>query len=237
MERYIRNKWEKRIFMDAPPQPVAATSVRALPGANIPERSSSVPRQQRELDLSQGLATLREMGFRDEDSNRRVLNQTIGKLEPAIEILSKFPGQQPITVPKNDSMTEQHKLSKLWGLGYKDESKCRDALRRTGGNLDVAIEILAKESKSGTENVPVPPKTSAAASLIDVSDNVFTSQSSMNPYQVQAQQMPVQQMPVQQIPMQQLPMQQPQLSTPTNPFGPPMIGMQCLQFMKPFGSP
>lgn len=226
--------------MTAPPQPAVAASAKIRPGANIPQRSSSVPQlQQRESDLSQGLSALREMGFRDDEKNRRVLNQTNGKLEPAVEILSKLPGQQPITLQRKDQMTEQQMLSKLWGLGYKDESKCRDALRRTGGNLDVAIEILAKESRAGAVTPPVPPKNNASQSLIDVSENSVNAQPNMNPYQVQAQQMPVQQqMPIQQVPMQQmqmqqlqmqqLQMQQPQVQTTTNPFGSSIIGMQCL---------
>jgi UBA/TS-N domain len=241
MERYIRNKWEKKMFMDAPPQPAVAASAKIRPGANIPQRSSSVPQMQRESDMSQSLAVLRDMGFRDDEKNRRVLNQTNGKLEPAVEILSKLPGQPSITIQRKDQMTEQQMLSKLWGLGYKDESKCRDALRRTGGNLDVAIEILAKESRTGTGTPPVPPKNNAPQSLIDVSQNsVNIVQPNMNPYQVQVQQMPAQQqMPVQQMPMQQMPMQQlqmqqlqmqqPQVQTATNPFGASVIGMQCLQ--------
>ncbi|KAI9285392.1 hypothetical protein BC943DRAFT_306363 [Umbelopsis sp. AD052] len=222
MERYIRNKWEKKSFMDAPPQPASAASAIIRPGANIPQRSSSVPQLQRESDMNQGLTSLREMGFRDDEKNRRVLQQTNGKLEPAVEILSKLPGQQPITMQRKDQMTEQQMLSKLWGLGYKDESKCRDALRRTGGNLDVAIEILAKESRAGAVTPPVPPKNNAPQSLIDVSENrVNIAPANMNPYQQQVQQMPMQQMP-----MQQLQMQQPQVQTTTNPFGTSIIAAQ-----------
>jgi len=240
MERYIRNKWEKKSFMDAPVQPVSDTSVRGpSSAANIPQRSSSVPRVLRESDISQGLVTLRDMGFRDEDKNRRVLSQTRGNLESAVEILSKMPGQQPIVMQQNDHMTEQQKLTKMWSLGYKDESKCRDALRRTGGNLEVAIEILSKEINAPSEPIlPLPPKN-GTESLVDVSDNIFTAQPAVNPYkaqlqqqQQQQQQIPVQQQQIpvqqQQMPMQQqLQLQQPvqmQMQTPINPFGNSFIG-------------
>ncbi|KAJ2958799.1 hypothetical protein NQZ79_g5663 [Umbelopsis isabellina] len=226
MERYIRNKWEKKTFMDspvaaAPPPPISKSPT----GAAIPQRSSSVPRVLHGTDLSRSLATLRDMGFRDEEKNRRVLTQTNGSLESAIEILSKLPGQST-GIPQNDQMNDNQKLAKLWSLGYKDENMCRDALRRTGGNLEVAIDLLSKGAKaaatstnSGNGNVLSQQKS--AGSLIDVSDNNYTPQpTNMNPYQVQQQQQPMQQsmqMPMQmqqQAAAQQIPVQQ-----VMNPFG------------------
>lgn len=204
--------------MDPPsPQPVSGTTnIMAPSAASIPQRSSSVPGVVRESDISRGLATLHDMGFRDQEKNRRVLNQTKGNLESTVEILSRLPGQQQsIAAQPKDHMTEQQKFSKLWSLGYKDESKCRDALRRTGGNLEVAIEILAKEASE--RSLPQLP-TSTTNSLVDVSDNVFTPQPVMNPYQAQVQQMA----------MQQQQQQQPQMQAPSNPFGTSFISMQCL---------
>lgn len=233
MERYIRNKWEKKAFMDspsaaAPPPPISKSPT----GAAIPQRSSSVPRVLHGTDVNRSLATLRDMGFRDDEKNRRVLTQTNGSIESAIEILSKMPGQST-GIPQNDQMNDNQKLAKLWSLGYKDENQCRDALRRTGGNVEVAIDLLSKgakaaatPAKSGNGNVLSQRKS--AGSLIDVSDNNYSPQpTNMNPYQIQQQQQPMQQsmqMPMQmqqQTAAQQMPVQQ-----VMNPFG-NFIGMQC----------
>ncbi|CAM0139826.1 unnamed protein product [Umbelopsis sp. WA50703] len=231
MERYIRNKWEKKAFMEspaaaAPPPPISKSPA----GAAIPQRSSSVPRVLQGADVSRSLATLRDMGFQDEEKNRRVLTQTKGSLESAIEILSKLPGQST-GIPQNDQMNDNQKLAKLWSLGYKNENKCRDALRRTGGNLEVAIDLLSKEAKAASTsanpgNGNVQSQQKSAGSLIDVSDNNYVPQpTNMNPYQLQQQQQPQQQQQQQQ-PMQ-MPMQMQQqvaaqpipAQQPMNPFG------------------
>ena len=134
-----------------------------------PARSSSVPilvTYNNEEYPSQ-MARLHEMGFKDESRNRQVLKHTQGRLESAVDILSRLPGapQQP----KFDTtlhLTDEQKIMRLNDLSFTDIPENREALRRSGGNLEVAIGILQNARKP----TPTPPPSSSSS----VQNNVST---------------------------------------------------------------
>lgn len=97
-------------------------------------------------DYSAAAERLREMGFNDMDRNRQVLKHTQGNLSSAVDILSRLPGaQKPIL--SGQHMSDDQKLMRLNALGYTDMVANRDALRRSGGNFDVALNILENAKK------------------------------------------------------------------------------------------
>ncbi|KAL9551424.1 hypothetical protein MBANPS3_004268 [Mucor bainieri] len=159
MERYIRAKWEKRAFLaennrmaPLPKTPVSVPAVARLQA--LPKRSSSVPI----LATSTGnnttevlaLSQLREMGFKDEVKNKQVLLQTQGSIEAAIEILSRSAVASSSSASSSPAMAQQHqqfmtneqKVEQLIKLGFTDRNGNADALRRSGGNMDIAMTIL-----------------------------------------------------------------------------------------------
>ncbi|CAO3592058.1 unnamed protein product [Absidia cylindrospora] len=178
MEKYIRNKWEKRAFMEKPT--MASSSLAVVPNSiqqqsrprNVPMRSSSVPVIMGENDGA-ALIKLHEMGFKDDYKNQVALRQTQGNLSAAVEILSRYNNQQqPTPQPQSQplqqqrdtqhSLTIDQKLVQLRNMGYTDMATNRDALRRTGGNVDVAVTVL-KSSQSST-NTSLPPTSSFSSS-------------------------------------------------------------------------
>lgn len=108
------------------------------------------------------LRQLKDMGFTDHARNREVLNTTNGDLSAAIEILCRLPsGSAPSTsssiIP---NISSDDKLTQLWSMGFQDEAKNRDALRRTGGNVEVAAALLleARNAESLNNNSASSPK-------------------------------------------------------------------------------
>lgn len=174
---------------------------------------------------------LREMGFNDESKNKQILVQTQGSIEAAIEILSRStttvtfnntPNTLPIT---QQSLTDDQKVEQLIKLGFMDKNSNIDALRRSGGNMDIAMTIL-NETKNilqqkgfagQTQQHQEPFRSNSVPVLsnqllIDVDSAPITSSISngfSNPFAtVQVQQQQQQQQPLQiQYTMQQ---QQPQ---------------------------
>ncbi|KAL1921815.1 uncharacterized protein VTP21DRAFT_10457 [Calcarisporiella thermophila] len=159
MEKYIRNKWERKIFIEREEiqTPARSQSLMALKSSsNAPSKSVTAPpplkHQSSEPILFRenesffiALQKLSEMGFHDNDRNRRVLNTTSGDLKAAVEILSRLPGAGRPMPLRAHSTSDDEKLSQLWNMGFMDEQKNRDTLRRTGGNVEVAAALLAEE--------------------------------------------------------------------------------------------
>ncbi|RGB27328.1 hypothetical protein C1646_391179 [Rhizophagus diaphanus] len=103
------------------------------------------------------------MGFTDHARNREVLNTTNGDLSAATEILCRLPsGSAPSTSSSIVSnISSDDKLTQLWNMGFQDEAKNRDALRRTGGNVEVAAALLleARNAESLNNNIASSPKS------------------------------------------------------------------------------
>ncbi|KAI9257626.1 putative GTPase activating protein for Arf-domain-containing protein [Sporodiniella umbellata] len=119
MEKYIRAKWEKRVFMA--PKKTTHSNVQAPP-----KRSSSVPVH----------------------------------MQPKDDILVHTPTVQhrsPVTIHQQTNiLTDEQKVEQLVRLGFTDRTMNSEALRRAGGNTDVAIAIL-NETKASASPVPANP--------------------------------------------------------------------------------
>lgn len=213
-------------------------------------------------NLLSALNQLREMGFNDELKNKQILVQTQGSIEAAIEILSRStttttfnhaPNTPPIT---QQFLTDDQKIEQLIKLGFLDKNSNIDALRRSGGNMDIAMTIL-NETKNilqqkgfagQTQQHQEPFRSNSVPVLsnqllIDV-DSTPTAASSIsngfsNPFAtVQVQQQ--QQQPLQiQYPMQPQPQPQPfmyqQQQQQPQPQQQPQQQLQNNLFSNPFG--
>ncbi|CAI2176708.1 16137_t:CDS:2 [Funneliformis geosporum] len=135
MERYIRNKYEKQIYLENPDK--QSTHLSSVAPPSTPPRratNNSISKYIRNHDLA--LRQLKDMGFNDNTRNREVLDTTNGDIGAATEIL---------WISSND------KLTQIWNMGFQDDAKNRDALRRTGGNVEVAAALLL-ESRNPVNN-------------------------------------------------------------------------------------
>ncbi|RUS35609.1 hypothetical protein BC938DRAFT_482906, partial [Jimgerdemannia flammicorona] len=175
MERYIRSKWEKKAFMEREerekesPKP---QSSRQLQVVSAPVRSSSVPVVYQGSNHGPALQRLRDMGFHDQDRNRQVLTQTQGDIDAAAEILLRLPGARaPSSQPSSAQVSDEHKLTQLWNMGFQDDAKSREALRRTGGNVDVAAAILLEERKNNQHRLSPASTPSPTRDTFDRAEN------------------------------------------------------------------
>ncbi|KAI8991609.1 hypothetical protein BDF20DRAFT_52867 [Mycotypha africana] len=93
------------------------------------------------------------MDFKDEKKNRQLLIQTQGNLEATVEILSRSIPQHFNFSLQQQTMSDEQKAIQLYKMGFTDENANIDALRRGGGNIDIAITIL-KEAKDANPQHP-----------------------------------------------------------------------------------
>lgn len=129
---------------------------------NVPTRSSSVPVMNSDK-LNSDLLHLNQMGFKDNVKNQAALHQANGNLSTAIDILTRNTNnvnnndnniiQQRET---QDSLTIDQKLVQLRNMGYTNIELNRDILRRTGGNVDVAVTLLKSNSTTTTSSLSQP---------------------------------------------------------------------------------
>ena len=106
------------------------------------------------------MKALRAMGFTDNAKNLQVLQSTEGDVPNAIEILCRI-GQGPVTTStpsrsatnnsrparsssnsNNTNPSTDPKEKILWNMGFHDSALNKEALRRAGGNPEVAAGIL-----------------------------------------------------------------------------------------------
>lgn len=129
------------------------------------------------------ISALRAMGFTDHTKNLQVLQSTNGDVPNAIEILCRI-GSGPVTSSinltssnsnRNNSPPARSQSSRptntssdpketiLWNMGFHDSAMNKEALRRAGGNPEVAAGILiddkdklakAVRDKSGSSPLP-----------------------------------------------------------------------------------
>ncbi|PHZ10183.1 uncharacterized protein RHIMIDRAFT_35437 [Rhizopus microsporus ATCC 52813] len=110
IEKYIRAKWEKRLFMI--PKKTALPIIQTPP-----KRSSSVPVHMQPKD--------------DIQIQKPLLQQ------------QQQQQQQPV-LPNQFMLTDDQKVDQLVKLGFTDRVMNADALRRAGGNVDIAATILTE---------------------------------------------------------------------------------------------
>lgn len=224
----------------------------------LPKRSSSVPilatSTSNNTNDALALNQLREMGFRDEVKNKQILLQTQGSIEAAIEILSRSAVSSSSTASSSPAMAQQQqpfmtneqKVEQLIKLGFTDRNSNMDALRRSGGNMDIAMTILNEtknilQQQQGfagqTQHQHQEPFRSNSVPvlgnqlLIDVDTTTTTTTSALgNPFAMQQQP----QQPLQiQYTMQQPQVQQQQPFMYQQPQ--PQPAMQNNVFSNPFG--
>ncbi|KAI9494771.1 hypothetical protein BDB00DRAFT_288782 [Zychaea mexicana] len=140
-----------------PPRPTAPSTHNAnlqapQSNSNFPKRSSSVPvLVSTTEEYPTEMARLCEMGFKDDQRNRQVLKHTQGRIDAAVDILSRLPGA-PQSPAKPVFLTNEQKMQRLSEMGYSDIPENRDALRRSGGNLEVAVGILQNARKPAAQD-------------------------------------------------------------------------------------
>ncbi|KAF9080552.1 hypothetical protein BGX23_001981 [Mortierella sp. AD031] len=172
MEQYIRSKYERKEFMEGggnyQPSGRSAYGNTFSGGRGTGSRNDVVNSQNYPTQMS----ALRAMGFRDNAKNLQVLQSTNGDVPNAIEILCRI-GQGPVsstpnvssnnsrtyTRPSpssntnnsssnnnnNNSRSNDPKEAILWNMGFHDSALNKEALRRAGGNPDVAAALLIDE--------------------------------------------------------------------------------------------
>ncbi|KAJ1970655.1 Gtpase activating protein [Dimargaris xerosporica] len=98
MEQYIRNKYERKMFMTQSALESEVTASRSRHAPPTPARASA---SSRTVPSETGMARLRSMGFSDEVKNAAALRRAHGNLEQAIDILvADSPGlNDSTTVP------------------------------------------------------------------------------------------------------------------------------------------
>jgi len=110
------------------------------------------------------LRQLREMGFTDDARNREVLATTNGDVKAATEILCRLPSNTVSSAHgRTASASDDDKAIQLWNMGFHDEAKNRDALRRTGGNVEVAAALLVEERSTAKRTIEQPASASSQA--------------------------------------------------------------------------
>ncbi|KAI8371714.1 uncharacterized protein BYT42DRAFT_581248 [Radiomyces spectabilis] len=181
MEKYIRSKWEKRLFMEEPALPPRSNTLEVRSNVHdIPKRSSSVPVIFRDKDrgYADGLSKLREMGFVDTERNQQVLMQTQGDVAAAVQVLSRTSTTNRTNSAEH--LTDEQKMAHLCGMGFSDIASIRDALRRSAGNVEVAASLLQDAQKKpaitgSAENMfsvaaPAPPSRELAGRAQTISE-------------------------------------------------------------------
>ncbi|KAG0047065.1 hypothetical protein BGZ83_007783 [Gryganskiella cystojenkinii] len=251
MEQYIRSKYERKEFMEGGGGGSGnsyQSSSRSAYG-NTFSGGHGNSRSNNDVVSTNAYTTqmkaLRAMGFTDNAKNLQVLQSTDGDVPNAIEILCRI-GQGPATATANmtrsnttnqtnnrtpartnttanNNSSSDPKEKILWSMGFHDSALNKEALRRAGGNPEVAAGILIDDKdklakavrEKGGSSSPLPSKldppgsnnnrnTQADNLLLDLSDDTNNNNNNNNNNQQQLMQ---QQLMLQQQQMQQMQMQ------------------------------
>lgn len=176
------------------------------------------------------MSALRSMGFTDNARNLQALQATNGHVADAVEILCRI-GSGPVTAspsltPSNNSSRPAGRRSPsnsnvnsgsgggggdakenmLRSMGFNDTALIREALRRAGGNTDVAATLLIDEKEKLVKAVhggSSPSSSSPLPSRLDppgankTQSNLLIDVSTPEDNQQQQQQQQLQQMQMQ----------------------------------------
>ncbi|KAF9973068.1 hypothetical protein BGZ73_003732 [Actinomortierella ambigua] len=172
MEQYIRAKYERKEFMEGgggDHQPSRSAYGNTFSGGRG-GGGNGVTNSARYTDQ---VRSLREMGFTDNARNLQVLQSTDGDVQAAVEILCRLgsgPANLSVSSPaRSQSLSPSNstgggrrsspmntgnagatggrdpKEAILWNMGFHDSAMNKEALRRAGGNAEVAAGILIDE--------------------------------------------------------------------------------------------
>jgi hypothetical protein len=151
------------------------------------------------------MAALRAMGFTENARNLQVLQSTNGDVPNAIEILCRI-GSGPVTSsanlsasnsgsvrnsprrsPSSNNISNSNNRSGsdpketiLWNMGFHDSALNKEALRRAGGNPEVAAGILIDEKDKLTKAVREKASSSPLPSRLDPPGNNKTQKNENN---------------------------------------------------------
>ncbi|KAG9067561.1 hypothetical protein KI688_012345 [Linnemannia hyalina] len=195
MEQYIRSKYERKEFMEGggnyQPSGRSAYGNTFSGGRGTGSRNDVVNSNSYTTQMS----ALRAMGFKDNAKNLQVLQSTDGDVPNAIEILCRI-GQGPVSSPpiassnnnnnnnnisrtysrpspssnnnnnSNNNASRDPKEAILWNMGFNDSALNKEALRRAGGNPEVAAALLIDEKdklakavrEKGGSSSPLPAR-------------------------------------------------------------------------------
>ncbi|KAJ2371868.1 Gtpase activating protein [Coemansia sp. RSA 2607] len=150
VERFIRDKYERRMFVDPrnglsdPTVPNASAAAEEnVPGSSLASGSSSA-------DEAQALTRLREMGFANVRDNHAALKRFAFNVEAAAAYLRGNEAPRP-RVGLGDA-----RVAQLAGMGFDDAGQNAKALEMCGGDVHRAIELLLSDD--------APPRTEPGAS-------------------------------------------------------------------------
>ncbi|KAG0256223.1 hypothetical protein BG011_004689 [Mortierella polycephala] len=181
MEQYIRSKYERKEFMESGgnyQQSSRSAYGNTFSGGRGGGYSNDVVNTQA---YSTQMSALRAMGFSDNAKNLQVLQSTNGDVPNAVEILCRI-GSGPVTSSANLASSNSTHMSSparsssrtyasqsisanntgggrdpkeaiLWNMGFHDSALNKEALRRAGGNPEVAAGILIDEKDKLTKAV------------------------------------------------------------------------------------
>ncbi|KAF9281385.1 hypothetical protein BGZ88_011656 [Linnemannia elongata] len=191
MEQYIRSKYERKEYMEGggnyQPSGRSAYGNTFSGGRGTGSRNDVVNTNSYTTQMS----ALRAMGFKDNAKNLQVLQSTDGDVPNAIEILCRI-GQGPVSSTPNTSSnnntsktysrpspssnnnssnnnnnaSRDPKEAILWNMGFHDSALNKEALRRAGGNPEVAAALLIDEKdklakavrEKGGSSSPLPAR-------------------------------------------------------------------------------
>ncbi|PVU87169.1 hypothetical protein BB559_006212 [Furculomyces boomerangus] len=194
LQRYIRDKYERRIFIDrkssVPDPTLPADSTPGLANSYSSPNSSNIS----ERIKIESLTKLKEMGFSDIKENHAVLKQFNYDAVAASKFLrNKHNPSKSKTFSPNDP-----KVRQLVGMGFEDVDLIAKALQKCGGDVVASLELLITNSsapskgppsKTTSSPPPLPPKykptNSNNVDLLGMDDdfaniNINTSQQNSN---------------------------------------------------------
>lgn len=168
------------------------------------------------------------MGFKDNAKNLQVLQSTDGDVPNAIEILCRI-GQGPVgstpntssnnntsktysrpspssnnnnNISNNNNTSRDPKEAILWNMGFQDSALNKEALRRAGGNPEVAAALLIDEKdklakavrEKGGSSSPLPARLDPpGAKKTQKNEDLLLDLSTDDDHQQQQQRMMMQQ--------------------------------------------
>ncbi|KAF9581269.1 hypothetical protein BGW38_001775 [Lunasporangiospora selenospora] len=241
MEQYIRSKYERKEFMEGGGN--SQPSSRSAYG-NTFSGGYGTSRSNNDIintsSYTAQMSALRAMGFTDNAKSLQVLQSTNGDVPNAVEILCRI-GSGPVSPPVNRSSTPTQRSSPrpsnnnnsnsnpgsdpkeamLWNMGFHDVALNKEALRRAGGNPEVAAALLidekdklAKAVKNNGSSSPLParlepPRSSSNNNSSSKNEDLLLDLSTPDDNPMQQQQQLQQRMMQQQQMQMQMQMNQP----------------------------
>lgn len=162
MEVYIRNKYEKRLYMTEGSYQAPSSTIF---GSNSQPNLEQYSRQ---------LQTLASMGFTNTSLCMQALQNSNGSIERAIElIVSRSEGKEP---SRQKQINEPAYQIQLKQLGFSNTEANERAYKIANGNMEQTVSILIDAQTSRRTSQPPTPKISTP--LVDLLD----SNPSFQPY-------------------------------------------------------